>query len=252
MPLPPVVRFERILRIQGYSDMSRVRPAIVAAAEAAAHAAPRLVTPRVAYRCVPVERLDGDALDLAGGVRLECAAFGKVLAGCTDVVAFALSLGPRLDARVIDLAETGDLLDALLLETAAWLCIEDATRQFRSRLRDDAAQRDQRITSRMGPGYSYRLGDSTCVWRLEDQVNLFALFGQAELPVLLMHSCAMQPKMSRSGIVGIAPDGERARGLQSAIVEVHTREPRATAHASRDRSVSGSGNRTHSTTGVNE
>ena len=212
LPLPPVVAFERILRIHGYSDLGRVRPAIVAAAQAAARAAPPLCTPRVAYRFVPVSRLDGDVLHLAGDVRMQCAAFGKVLSGCTEVVPFVLTLGPRLDARVVALAEAGDLLDALLLETAAWLCIEDATRQFRSQLRDDAARRGHRITSRMGPGYSYRINDSTCVWRLEEQVNLFALFRQAELPVTLMESCAMQPKMSRSGMVGVAPLPARGRG----------------------------------------
>ena len=229
VPLPPLVQHERILRIQGYSDFTRVRPAIVKAAEAAAHAAPQLCAARVAYRHVPVTRLDGDTLDLAGDVRMQCPAFGKVLAGCTEVVAFVLTLGPQLDARVVALAHAGDLLDALLLETAAWLCVEDATRQFRGRLRDDAARRGQRITSRMGPGYSYRINDSTCVWRLEEQVNLFALFGDADRPVTLMESCAMQPKMSRSGMIGIAPLPGRARGLPPASVPARDRETRAAA-----------------------
>lgn len=238
LPLPPVVQFERILRIHGYSDFSRVRPAIVAAAEAAARVAPQLCAPRVAYRFVPVRRLDGDMLHLAGDVCMQCAAFAKVLAGCTDVVAFVLTLGPRLDARVVELAEAGDLLDALLLETAAWLCIEDATRQFRGLLRDAAARRGHRITSRMGPGYSYRIDDATCVWRLEEQVSLFALFGAADIPVTLMESCAMQPKMSRSGMIGIAPLPARARGLPPATVEARTRDAatpatRTSAHSTR-------------------
>ena len=234
LPLPPVVQYERILRIQGYSDFTRVRPAIVKAAEAAAHAAPQLCAPRVAYRHVPVTRLDGDTLHLAGDVRMQCAAFGKVLSGCTEVVAFVLTLGPRLDARVVDLTEAGDLLDALLLETAAWLCIEDATRQFCGRLRDEAARRGHRITSRMGPGYSYRIDDSTCVWRLEEQANLFALFRQADIPVTLMESCGMQPKMSRSGMIGIAPLAERARGLPGATGEAVARAARATAQSGHD------------------
>lgn len=231
VPSAPTVHFERILRIQGYSEFTRIRPAILKAAQDAAQLAPRLVAPRVAYRHVAIRALADDALDLAGGIRLHCAAFGHVLAGCTEVVPFVLSLGPQLDARVIALAEDGDLLDALLLETAAWLCIEDATRQFRGRVREAASARGARTTSRLGPGYSYKVGDATCVWRLEEQVQLFALLGDAPLPVTLMDSCAMQPKMSRSGMIGIAPLSARARGTGPAVAE---HDARATANSGRD------------------
>jgi len=205
VPRPPVVDYRRILRIQGYSDLGRIRPVIVRATEEAARLAPQLCTPRVASRHVAITSLSGDTLDLAGDVRLHCAAFARVLAGCTEVIPFVLTLGPQLDAHVLGLTEADDLLGALLLETAAWLCVENATRQFTSHVRDTAATRGERITSRLGPGYSYRIGDSTCVWPLEEQAQLFALFPGAELPVTLMESGAMLPKMSRSGIIGIAP-----------------------------------------------
>jgi hypothetical protein len=204
-PATAKLHYERILRIQGYAEFSRIRPAILRAAEAAADAAPKLARPQVAYAQAAIEHLSGDELVVANSVRFRCAAFGQVLAGCTDVVAFVLTLGPGFDARVIELCDDGDLLDALLLETAAWLCVEDATRQFRSHLRGQAAARGQRTTSRMGPGYSYRVGDTTAVWALDEQPRLFSLFGAARLPVTLMDSCAMHPKMSRSGLVGIGP-----------------------------------------------
>jgi len=44
-----------------------------------------------------------------------------------------------------------------------------------------------------------------CVWPLEEQIGLFGLFKNAHLPVTVMASCAMQPKMSRSGLFGTAP-----------------------------------------------
>jgi hypothetical protein len=121
------------------------------------------------------------------------------------VAAFALTVGPRLDARVVELTDAGELLDALLLETAGWLCIEDATRQFKVHLREQANAAGRRITSRMGPGYSYKLDGRMCVWPLEEQIALFRLLEGADLPVTVMASCAMQPKMSRSGLFGIAP-----------------------------------------------
>jgi len=154
VPTAPVVRAERILRIQGYSDLDRVRPAIRRSADAMAAHAAKLSAPFVGYRVVPIVEIRNDVLEVEGGARFHCEAFAHVLAGCTEVVTFALTVGHSLDERVIELTEAGELLDALLLETAGWLCIEDATRQFKVHLREQAHVDNRRITSRMGPGYS--------------------------------------------------------------------------------------------------
>jgi hypothetical protein len=204
-PAPPAVRHERILRIQGYTDMTRVRPAIVRAAVEMASVASSLALPKAAYRYVPLQSISGDALTVQGDVCFHCRAFESRLTDCFEVVPVVLSVGVGVGQRVVDLCEAGDLLEAVLLETAGWLCIEDATRQFTSHLRDEVTGRGGRITSRMGPGYSYHLGSEEVTWPLEQQPELFSLFGAAELPVSLMSSCAMSPKLSRSGLYGIRP-----------------------------------------------
>jgi len=203
-PAPPSVRYERILRIQGYTDLSRVRPAITHAANEMAALASSKSRPRVAYCHVPIRSLDSEGLDVEGG-RFESKAFASRLAGCLEVAPVVLSVGDGIGKEVAALADAGDLLEAVLLETAGWLCIEDATRQFTIHLKEAAAARGCRITSRMGPGYSYRLEAEEVTWPLEAQPVLFGLFGGAKLPVALMSSCAMQPKLSRSGLYGIAP-----------------------------------------------
>lgn len=204
-PQPPVVKAERVLRIQGYADLLRVRPVIRRAAQAMADKAVQLSVPAVAFHYVPIVSARGELLELRGGATLRCEAFGSRLSGCSGVVPFVLTLGEALPDEVVDLVERGDLLEGLLLETAAWLAIEDATRQFKTWLRETCVARKHRITSRMGPGYSYRIGTRTCVWSLHQQAELFGLFGEADLPVKLMPSCAMSPKMSRSGLYGVAP-----------------------------------------------
>ena len=205
-PEPPRIPAERILRIQGYSDLGRVRPVIRRAADAMAEAAGKLSQPVVAFRTVAIRSLQaGGAMQLDGGGRLQCEAFPRHLAGCTEVAPFVLTLGEALPAHVIELIDRGDLLEGLLLETAGWLAIEDATRQFKSRLRESMLARGHRITSRMGPGYTYKAGARQCMWALEEQPALFDLLRPGELPVALMGSCAMSPKMSRSGLYGIAP-----------------------------------------------
>ena len=205
VPLAPVVQVDHILRIQGYSDPVRVRPAIRHSAVSMAVLATELSSPQVAWRRMPIHSLRGDVLELDGGVRFHCDAFARILKGCTEVALVVLTIGPRLDARVAELAKAGELLDALLLESAGWLSIEDATRQFRAMLRKQVNVSGRRITSRMGPGYSYKLDTRRCTWPLDEQIRLFGLLDGATLPVTVIESCAMQPKMSRSGLYGIAP-----------------------------------------------
>jgi hypothetical protein len=205
VPAPPEVRAERILRIQGYKDLGRVRPAITQAAGEMAALASRLAAPRASWRFVPIRSLAVGRLELDGGVTLRCAAFDDLLAGCTAIAPFVLSVGRPIGEQVIELAERGDLLEAVLLETAGWLAIEDATRQFRTHLRAAAAARGLRITSRLGPGYTYRAGEADVMWALEEQAPLFSLLGGTGLPATLHASCAMDPKLSRSGFHGLAP-----------------------------------------------
>jgi hypothetical protein len=174
-------------------------------AEEMAELASRVGEPAVAYRYVALHGLRSDGVELEGGVEFHCEAFARLLQGCTEVAPFVLTAGAGLSEKVVDLVESGDLLEGVLLETAGWLAIEDATRQFKTHLREESLRRKHRITSRLGPGYSYKNGKTMCSWPLEEQPELFSLFGEAALPVSLMRSCAMQPKMSRSGMFGIAP-----------------------------------------------
>ena len=163
-PSAPLVQADRVLRIQGYSDLQRVRPAILKAAAAMAALAPELSTPKVAYRRLSICGLQDGVLALDGSFQLHCKAFDRMLRGCTEVIVFVLTVGALLDARVIDVLDTGDLLEALLLETTGWLCIEDATRQFKVHVREESMSRGCRITSRLGPGYSYKIDSELYSW----------------------------------------------------------------------------------------
>lgn len=191
--------------MQGYANPERVRPAIARAAAEMARIAEAKSSPSVAYRFHAIQAIHADGLELQRGARLRSAAFESRLFGCTQVVPFVLSCGEPLGQAVVDLAEAGDLMEAVLLEAAGWLCVEDATRQFKDALRRQVDERGGRITSRMGPGYGYRVGSRQVDWPLEDQRELFALLEGGPLPVTLMPSCAMFPKLSRSGLFGVAP-----------------------------------------------
>ena len=189
--------------MQGYTDLERVRRPIRRAAERAAEMARDIACGRVGLRRVGIAALEEDTLTLAGGHRFHCLAFPRFLEQCHSVVAFAMTAGPRFDERIDELMHDDQPVEGLFLDSAGWLAVESVTRQFAERLKVEAADRGMRLTRRMGPGYSYRVGTVLEPWSLDEQQDLFRVLGDAPLPVELMDSSAMSPKMSRSGLYGL-------------------------------------------------
>ena len=204
-PPQPHPSAERMLRTQGYRNIDAVRPAIRTAAENCAKLAAELIAPSIYYRRATIQRMDGEQIVLSQGGRFSCAAFPKMLDGAQEIIVFVLTLGQALDAAAIELMDRYDLLEALFLETAGWLSIEQTTKSFVGALQRWARSSGFRLSSRMGPGYAYHIEGREVRWRLEDQAPLFSLFDGERLPVRLLDSCAMIPKMSRSGLFGVSP-----------------------------------------------
>ncbi len=197
------VRADRILRIQGYGEPQRVRPRIRKAAEYAANLAEELADGAVGLRHLAVTRLEDAELELAGAHTFHCAAFGRYLAGCRSVVAFVLTAGEAFDSQIDELMHGDRPVEGLFLDSAGWLAVESVTRQFAEALKRELDGTALRLTRRMGPGYSYRIGTRTEPWDLTEQEALFDALGNAPLPSTLLESSAMHPKMSRSGLYGL-------------------------------------------------
>ncbi len=188
---------EPFLRMQGYRNPTRIRPRVWDIATKAAAPARSLIAPEAYYRRVPIESCRPEELRLAGGVVFHSARFAEVLDSCREAVVFVLTLGPGLDAETERLTAEDAIVEALFLEMAGWLAVERATKGLVLHL--TSLLRGQRlgVTRRLGPGY--------VDWPLDEQAGLFALLEAAPLPVRLMESCAMIPKMSRSGLYSLRP-----------------------------------------------
>jgi hypothetical protein len=191
-----------ILRIQGYRDLGKIRPAIRKAAALVAGEAEGLFRPRIYYCLQDVQICKGSVLELADGTTFENEAFQRLLQDPQLVAAFIITMGSALDQAVVDCIANDELLKALFLETAGWLGIEAATRSLSVHLRSTAKERGLRLSPRLGPGYSYKLNGRSVLWPLEQQQTLFKLFADDGIDVQLLESCAMVPKISRSGIFG--------------------------------------------------
>src|SRR5437867_2759891 len=81
--------------------------------------------------------------------------------------------------------------EALFLDAAGWLAVEEALRAFRGHLRALVHGPGVRLSPRLGPGY--------LDWPLAEQALLFRLFDGETLPVALNEYCVMSPGKSISG-----------------------------------------------------
>jgi hypothetical protein len=171
-----------------------------AVAEAVVVVANRIVTPEVRYRRVGIASVSGGVLALEDGTLFHCRAFDRALAGCREVVVFVLALGEGFDRIAQSFSATGQLLEAVLFEVAGWMAVEQATKQF---VRHLGEVEGLQLTRRLAPGYRFSGADESHEWPLTEQAGLFALFAGADLPARLLESCAMTPKMSRSGLYGV-------------------------------------------------
>lgn len=200
---------DRMLRIQGYTAPERVRRPVRRAAEQTAAIVERLADPEVRFRRVAVTGCGDGSLRLEGGVTLHCAAFPRYLGDCREVIVFALTAGSPIDTELTRLNDGEHLLEMLFIETAGWLAVEEITKAFVAHIRSMASGEGLKLTRRMGPGYSYPTRPGEAHWPLEEQRLLFTLLDDGTLPITVLESSAMLPKMSRSGLVGLAPDAVR-------------------------------------------
>jgi hypothetical protein len=204
------IRPEQMLRIMGYRAGAPIRPAVRRMAERIAELAAAAMMPVVHHCRIGIERCNEEGLVLADGTAFRGPVFAKHLADCRGAIAFIMTLGSRFDSTQKNLSDSDNLLDAVFLETAGWVAIEEATRLFTQQARKAALFDGLEVSRRLAPGYVFRVGDRKVDWPLEEQTAFFKIFEGIKLPVqLLEESCAMMPKMSRTGFFGLRPCAER-------------------------------------------
>jgi len=204
-PGPVTIRTDPMLRIQGYRDLDRVRPTIKKTAGNMAQVVAQTIDAVVHYRQLRISECTDSMLILEGGTVFSCDAFSKYHAASEQVVVFVLTLGKGLDEAAMGFSKQQQLLEQLFLDTAGWVGVEAVNKQFATHIKEQVVEQGYRLTRRMGPGYTFKKEGQDCPWALEDQKPLFALFDDTELSVAMLESCAMLPRMSRTGLYGLVP-----------------------------------------------
>ncbi len=197
VPGAPKLKLEPVLRFQRYRDLDQVAPAIRDVARDMLHLVEKLAVPDVVFVKQSVDSVDPDALRLVGGPTFHGRCFQTHLAEAIEVICFVCTIGFAVDERVAQMTASDELLEALFVETAGWLAIEDALRKLRARLTADLRPKARRLSPRLAPGFMD--------WSLTEQPDLFSVFTGTPLPVSLSEYCVMTPKKSVSGLFGVVP-----------------------------------------------
>jgi len=199
----PKPKLDNVLKIQGYKNPDQVRPAIQQFALTAIDTFVARTVPTVTYRIVDIHAVEAKDALLGDGVHLRSPIFSQYHSRASEHVVFALTVGQAIDDQASEWMHQEKLIEALFLESAAWLGVENATKQFVLIIRKWAMQQSLRLTRRLGPGYSYTIDGQQSMWDLADPNRLFELLNEPAMPVQLLESAAMLPKMSRSGLFGL-------------------------------------------------
>ncbi len=191
------LRLDPLLRFHRYRDLTTVAGPIRAAAEAMRALAETLATPRAVLVRRRVRHLTDDALALEAGPTLHGRCFAEHVSGACEVACFVATIGPALEEQARAFQEEGELLEALFLDTAGWLAVQETVRALRGHLAAAARTEGRTLSPRLGPGY--------LDWPLEEQGALFSVFGGHPVPVDLTRESVMIPQKSLSGLFGMVP-----------------------------------------------
>ena len=202
----PDLKIDSVLRAQGYRKNHKVRHIIRKASSESIKRLRDSATPQGFFFFEQIKKLNGNELKMNSEVEFDCPVFEDMLSGSTHLISFVLTLGKEVDEKICGYAgDTDEPLANLFLETTARLCLELVMRQARIRLTEFARINEMVLGKRMAPGYSYKekITNNRIMWDLSEQAKLFKMFRGFEIPVKLMESSTMIPRMSRSGIFGL-------------------------------------------------
>ena len=194
----------KLLRMQGYRDLNTVRPAIREAAEESSLLAEATMAPEIHFRCLAIRDHMRTRIELEGGVSFSGEVPCQKFARAGRVLVAVITIGKQIDNEITNSIADLNPVRALFLNTAGWLAIEWANKEFMGVVRKRAREQCYSLlTERLAPGNTYSIGSDKVLWPLEEQLALFRVFEVAKLPIKLLPGCAMMPKMSRSCVYGL-------------------------------------------------
>lgn len=157
----------------------------------------KLVRPRAIFRHCGIVQMHQDGIELEDGWRITSVKVRSWMEDCHSLYAAAVTLGPDLDRRVLELSSGGDVTRAFLLNAYGAEAAEALMESLDAHLAKLESQRGFSTIKRYSPGY----GD----WRISAQKELLDHLGADRIGIQLTDSFLMIPEKSVSAIIGVRP-----------------------------------------------
>lgn len=201
----PAANKSEVLRYLGYKGQA-IGADLEAKLDATVQHARALARPRFAARSFPVHagttsggtpclKLEGTTCELAGHD------IANHLAGASEVVVLALTLGAAIDRELRLLSHT-DAAAEVMFDASATMLIERAADAVNAEVIAYAAAKDQYCSWRFSPGY----GDLSLT---SQPALLAALDAERKLGLTLTDTNLMVPTKSVTALIGIHPEPQQ-------------------------------------------
>lgn len=189
-----------VSRYLGYEQESNPSAQICSLIDSEVSEACRLIQPW--YSCVirEVESVEASQISVRGTniVFSSNIIARRILSKCAKVAIFLTTIGPRLEERVSQLMDGGEMLKAVVLDAVGTEAVEKVACWLEGSIKETAAASGAEASLRYSPGY--------CDWDIKEQEVLFSALDGDLHGVELTEDCLMMPRKSISGIMGIGFD----------------------------------------------
>lgn len=182
----------RILQNEGCTDNAY----IVKTADWASETAAKLASPAFVFNVFPVvpnaKQLKVAATTLRIGPMIH------LLNNAHEVAVAVVTAGAAIEQKVNQLYSENDFLEGYLLNSAAFIALDEAALLLKRRIENMAHQRNCGVGPALSPG-------SLPGWPTSDQFNLCTLLDLKQISVTITASGLLVPKYSLSLLIGLGP-----------------------------------------------
>jgi hypothetical protein len=123
----------------------------------------------------------------------------KALGSWVESAIFILTIGPYPEMSVTRLLESGDIIEAVCLDSISNFLVES----FADRVRDIWMEDIEIKLPKNMKLYATRYSPGFCKWRIEGLIPIFGYAAEVKIPVTLVMPNRMYPSKSIAGVIAV-------------------------------------------------
>ena len=159
-----------------------------------------LCAPRALYKNYEVASADRDKVVLQGAAfDLRGKSITHHLWRARKVTLLAVTIGPKVEERIKELTDRGNITSAAIMDAVGSEAVEGAAGYINELVNGKAREAGFRTVARYSPGYAD--------WELKDQKGLIKQINGQQIGITVTGSSIMRPEKSISAAIGWIPAG---------------------------------------------